>query len=164
MRLFAPLSGAIPAGNSFDLDLRLYGVTADTVFSGEITITSNDPGQPTVIIPVELTVQPPNSIDPSDAAIITTYELFQNYPNPFNPITTIKYQLPNTKPHHTTLQIYNNLGQLVRTLVNAEQGNGEYTIVWDGLDSNNKEVASGLYFYKLQSGEFISTQKLLKLK
>jgi hypothetical protein len=106
----------------------------------------------------------PLGIDDEAPFVITKYQLLQNYPNPFNPSTTIKYRIASQKPQSTTLQIYNNLGQLVRTLVNAEQGNGEYTIVWDGLDSNNKEVASGLYFYKLQSGEFISTQKLLKLK
>jgi hypothetical protein len=164
MRLIGPVSGVLTAGSTFDLDLRLYGVIQDSVFSGELTITSNAPTQPIVTIPVELTVQPPSSIDPSDAGLVTKYELKQNYPNPFNPTTTIKYKLANQKSQHTILQIYNNLGQLVRTLVNTEQGNGEYKIVWDGLDSNRKEVSSGIYFYKLHSGEFISTQKLLKLK
>jgi len=164
MKLVGPVTGILMPGNYFNLDLRLYGVIQDSVFTGEITITSNAPGQSIVTIPVQLTVTPPNSIDPSDVGLVTKYELLQNYPNPFNPSTTIRYRLANQKPQSTVLQIYNNLGQLVRTLVNAEQGNGEYTIVWDGLDSNNTEVASGMYFYKLQSGDFVNTQKLLKLK
>jgi hypothetical protein len=164
MMMVGPVSGTLTPGSTFDLDLRLYGVIPDSVFTGEITITSNDASQPAIVVPIELTVILPNSIDPSDVGLITKYELLQNYPNPFNPSTTIKYRLASQSPTNTTLKIYNNLGQLVRTLVNEKQGNGEYIVVWDGLDNSSRKTASGIYYYKLKSGEFVSTQKLLKLK
>jgi hypothetical protein len=95
---------------------------------------------------------------------VSDFNLFQNYPNPFNPSTKIKYQIAGAKSQNTKLQIFNSLGQLVRTLVNAEQANGDYSVVWDGLDNNGKEVSSGIYIYTLIHGNLISSKKLVKLK
>jgi len=88
--------------------------------------------------------------------------LCQNYPNPFNPSTTISYQLPTSS--EVRLEIYNLKCQLVKTLVNARQDCGYHNITWNGTDSNNKGVASGVYFYRLCSSGKNVTRKMLLMK
>ena len=101
------------------------------------------------------------------------YHLAQNYPNPFNPATTITFALPVSgerglvsRPIHTTLKIFNILGQEVRTLVDEPQEAGYYTVTWDGKDSFGNDVASGVYFYRLivDSGQWSKTKRMLLLK
>lgn len=79
-----------------------------------------------------------------------TYTLRQNYPNPFNACTAIEYQILND--HHVLMSVFNTLGQEVRVLVDADQERGEYSIFWDGKDNLGREMASGLYFCRLQAG------------
>jgi hypothetical protein len=86
-----------------------------------------------------------------------TYRLSQNYPNPFNPTTTIKYGLP--KPGNTKLVVYDILGRVVTTLVNEYKTAGTYSVNFDG---NN--LASGIYFYSLESGNYKETKKMLLIK
>jgi photosystem II stability/assembly factor-like uncharacterized protein len=90
------------------------------------------------------------------------YELSQNYPNPFNPTTTINYALPSQR--RVKLNIYNNLGQLVHTVVNELQHAGTYSVRWNGTDYRGQKIASGIYFYRLEAGEFVETRKMLILK
>ena len=92
------------------------------------------------------------------------FALHQNFPNPFNPDTTIKYELAESAD--VTLQIYNVLGQVVRTLVSAEsQVPGRYQIRWNGMDENGVSVSSGVYFYRLSAeGKFQDVRKLMLLK
>ena len=91
------------------------------------------------------------------------YALADNYPNPFNPETTLKYQLPESAD--VTLEIYNMLGQVVRTLVNENQSAGRYTLQWDGKSDNRHSLSSGIYFYRIQAGgEFQSVKKMLLVK
>jgi N-acetylneuraminic acid mutarotase len=85
------------------------------------------------------------------------FALHQNYPNPFNPRTTISYHLPVAS--QVELSIYNVNGQKVTTLVSEKQFAGEYKYEWDAIS-----LPSGLYFYKLTSGDFVQTKKLLLLK
>jgi len=85
------------------------------------------------------------------------YGISQNYPNPFNPATTINYQLP--EKNHVSLKIYDILGNLVKTLVDDEQAPGYYNVTW-----NAGGLASGVYFYRIMSGSFVSTKKLILLK
>ncbi len=96
------------------------------------------------------------------AAVPSKFGLDQNYPNPFNPTTMIKYQL--AKPANVTLKIYNVTGQLVRTLVNDNQNAGYYTIQWNGLNNAGEQVSSGVYFFRLEAGSFVSFKKMLLLK
>jgi predicted GH43/DUF377 family glycosyl hydrolase len=86
-----------------------------------------------------------------------TYVLQQGYPNPFNPETEIRYSLPQKS--HVTLRIIDEVGREVTTLVNEEQGAGEKSIQW-----NARGYASGVYFYRLQAGDFVATKKLVLLK
>ncbi|MEW6015577.1 MAG: FlgD immunoglobulin-like domain containing protein [Candidatus Zixiibacteriota bacterium] len=92
----------------------------------------------------------------------TVYSLEQNFPNPFNPSTNIKFALP--KSGHVALDIYNILGQKVTTLLNRELPAGYHTVAWDGADTEGRPVASGIYFYKIMSGNFAQNRKMVLLK
>lgn len=92
------------------------------------------------------------------------FSLKQNYPNPFNPSTTIEYWIPNQGEGLVTLKIYNVLGQEVRTLVNEVRQAGIHKILWNGTDNNGKSVASGVYFYRINADDYVSSKKLLLLK
>jgi subtilisin family serine protease len=93
------------------------------------------------------------------------YSLFQNYPNPFNSETTISYHLSaGTGSRLTTLRVYNILGQEVRTVVKEIQGPGTYSIRWDGRNLGGEEVSTGVYFYRLESGDYSQTRKLVLLR
>jgi len=93
------------------------------------------------------------------------YALEQNYPNPFNPSTVIAYAIPVFhKGGNVTLEIYNTLGQKVRTLVNRRQTPGVYQVQWDGKDDAGRPVTSGLYVYRLKAGSFVQVRKMLFIK
>jgi hypothetical protein len=93
-----------------------------------------------------------------------SFELAQNYPNPFNPSTTISYAIPEGENVITRLAIYNIRGQLVRELVDEIQNPGIYRVEWDGRDQHGRQVASGVYIYHLQAGDFVQTRKMVLLK
>ncbi len=97
-----------------------------------------------------------------DIAINEINVLEQNSPNPFNPTTTIRFQLSSQQP--TVLAIYNIKGQKVRTLVNSKLDAGKHSAIWNGKDDSNQSVASGVYFYRLNSGSFDQTSKMLLIK
>ena len=96
-----------------------------------------------------------------------TTSLLQNYPNPFNPETWIPYQL--SEPAAVTITIYDVTGNVVRSLDVGHQGSGFYrsrsqAAYWDGKNDLNESVASGIYFYQIQAGEFSATRRMLILK
>ncbi|MDQ7798718.1 MAG: immune inhibitor A [Candidatus Edwardsbacteria bacterium] len=100
---------------------------------------------------------------PISVVVGSVYAMAQNYPNPIgNRPTTIKYSLKN--PGQTSLKIYNLLGEEVKTLVNAKQDANFYTVHWDGRDNKGQTVSNGVYFYKLNSGEFNATKKMMVLR
>lgn len=86
------------------------------------------------------------------------------YPNPFNPTTTIRYGL--REPTDVTIQVFNTAGQLVRTLVDEFQTPGEdgFAVQWDGHNDRGDEVASGVYFYRMNAGRFVESRKVVLLK
>lgn len=86
------------------------------------------------------------------------FALKQNYPNPFNPSTVINFQLPVSGK--VKLAIYNIAGQLVRTLLDGSAAAGAHSAAWDGRDTRGQIVASGVYVYKLEMGEFVETKKM----
>jgi hypothetical protein len=85
------------------------------------------------------------------------FSLKQNYPNPFNPSTTIEFTLPN--PEYVKLKVYNILGKAVSTLVSRKLNQGNHTYTFDG-----KNLASGLYYYRIQAGKFQDMKKMILLK
>ncbi|MEZ4745735.1 MAG: FlgD immunoglobulin-like domain containing protein [Calditrichia bacterium] len=91
-----------------------------------------------------------------------TYALFQNYPNPFNPSTTIEFALSSAS--NVTLEIFNIVGQKVRTLVSDRMIAGGYQAVWDGRDDRGTTVGTGVYIYRLTANDFVQTRKMLLVK
>jgi hypothetical protein len=90
------------------------------------------------------------------SVIVTEYALSQNYPNPFNPSTTIRYHVPTVA--RVSLKVFNMLGQLVATLVDEQKGSGSFMVQW------NASVPSGVYFYRLQAGNYVETKRMLLLR
>lgn len=103
------------------------------------------------------------AIDKEDKKnILKGYVLHQNFPNPFNPSTIIKYTL--ARSGKMILLIYDNIGREVKRFVRFSEPIGENFIVWDGMDNSGKPVSSGLYFYRIKSGKFIQTRKMLLIR
>ncbi|MCG6914003.1 aryl-sulfate sulfotransferase [bacterium BMS3Abin03] len=85
------------------------------------------------------------------------YSLLQNYPNPFNPTTDIRYRI--SKSNFVSLKVYNALGKEVAILVNGKKAPGNYKVEFDGTN-----LPSGIYFYRLRAGKFVTTEKMVLLK
>lgn len=92
----------------------------------------------------------------------TQFSLSQNYPNPFNPSCEIRYSLPGDC--QVKLVIYNVLGQKVKVLVNEYQNTGSKSVEWDGKDDSGQNITSGVYFYRIQAGEYQKTRKMVLMK
>lgn len=91
------------------------------------------------------------------------FELQQNYPNPFNPSTLISYSIPNNQVM-VRLEIYNILGQKVKTLVNDVRSAGRYSARWNGTNEAGMQVSTGVYIYRLQAGGVVQSKKLTFIK
>ena len=92
------------------------------------------------------------------------FSLSQNVPNPFNPSTTISFTVVEGSSLQVTLKVYDIRGSLVRTLVNEVRDAGTYNVFWDGTDEKGLQVASGVYMYRMQAGNFVQTRKMVLLK
>ncbi len=98
-------------------------------------------------------------INPVSNNIPVKYELFQNYPNPFNPATKIKFDIAGTGGGLVKLTVFDALGREVSTLINSQLKPGSYEVDWDSIN-----FPSGVYFYKLEAGNYTSTKKMILLK
>jgi len=136
----------VGCGGSFDSSLRLDWPT----FRGGNTRTG--------------CFYPPVTTDVEEdlPAVPEGYALYQNVPNPFNPITTIRFDLP--RRGHVNLSVYDVKGGLVAVLAERELGAGRIEITWDGKDGGGRAVTSGVYFYRLETGSFVSTRKMVLLR
>ncbi len=92
----------------------------------------------------------------------THFKLSQNFPNPFNPSTTISFDLPEDV--NVRVDIFDVAGRKIRALVNEPKIAGSYGVIWNGNDDNGRPVASGLYVYRIQAGDFAQSKKLLFMK
>jgi len=90
------------------------------------------------------------------------YTLGKNYPNPFNPTTTIDYSI--VQKTNVNISVHNILGQKLATLINKHHVPGSYKIDWNGKDEQGVSVSSGLYFYKMNAGDFMQTGKMVLMK
>ena len=90
------------------------------------------------------------------------YHLFQNHPNPFKQTTAIQYELPVNNP--VRLSVYNLIGQEIKVLIDAYQEPGKYTVRWNGADEDGKKVPSGIYMFKIETGLFVQTRKMLLVR
>ena len=94
----------------------------------------------------------------------SSYSLSSAYPNPFNPETTIEFAVPAAADKRVKLEVYNAAGQLVATLVDEALSAGAYKTTWSGRDQQGDLVSSGVYFYRMQAGEFAATHPVTLLK
>jgi hypothetical protein len=92
----------------------------------------------------------------------TAFLLSQNYPNPFNPVTNFKLSLPKTS--HVKMEIFNIVGQRVRTLLDENMRAGVFVVDWNGKDEKGVEVSSGVYFYRVVAGSFSDIKKMVLLR
>ena len=104
-----------------------------------------------------LHVHPTVGIDSETYQVPQEYALHQNYPNPFNPRTTLKYSVPQAS--NVIIKVFDILGNKIETLVNEEKPAGSYEVEFDAV-----ELPSGIYFYRLQSGSFVETKKMVLMK
>jgi len=91
-----------------------------------------------------------------------SFELYQNYPNPFNPSTVITFEIPQTQ--FVNIRIYNELGELVKILINGIYNAGKYEIQWDGNNDNDLKISSGVYFYSLETDGKKLIKKMMMTK
>ena len=140
----------IPNANEF-----AYSPTINGEYNVEVFFSS---GCPTFSNPY-------NFIDDLDIILIlipSEYSISQNYPNPFNPITTLQYDLPEES--FVNVAIYDMLGNMVNTLVNANQSSGYKSVQWNATNNQGEPVSAGVYLYKIQAGDFVDTKKMILLK
>jgi flagellar hook assembly protein FlgD len=97
------------------------------------------------------------------------FSLGQNFPNPFNPTTSIPFKVKSLefgvgRSTHTTLIVYNILGQRIRSLVDENLNSGTYQVTWDAKNDKGEKVPSGVYFYRLKSGDVSEVRKMVLLR
>jgi hypothetical protein len=149
---------------------RIFNLT-DTTEAGTGNYTRQFATQPFTISRAGVTTLGPfavggfapiTEVSERNVEVPAEFSLSQNYPNPFNPSTTIRYSLP--KSTHTVVAVYDMLGTRVRTLVNSLQNAGEHSVTWDGRDDRAQQVASGVYFYRLDAGKLRTQKKMVLLR
>ena len=142
---------------TIDLSIGVYTLTATLEgyddYQTDVAITEDE----TTTLDFEMT-----ETVGSQGIVVAATVLNNNYPNPFNPTTNIAYSIKEAG--NVTIEVYNLRGQLVKTLVNETKETGDYTATWSGTDNTNKAVSSGVYFYKMKSGSYTSTKKMILLK
>lgn len=149
---------SIPGGGSITVGMAIVGGSdvADFVQNGTAAMTkwvSMGNTMDILVVGIE---------DELAGNLPTTFDIQQNYPNPFNPSTTIKYQLPQSSD--VRLEIFNVLGQQVRTLVKERVEAGYHSVVWDGRDNVGTQVSSGVYIYRFTAGDFVKSGKMILMK
>jgi hypothetical protein len=133
-------------------EIRFLGSLRGTFYLDDVRLVAARPSpQPNTLVEEERTASLPQS-----------FSLAQNFPNPFNSSTVIRFALPQSE--EVELSVFNLAGQKVATLVEGVRQAGAYTVNWDGRDEGGKELASGVYLYRLRAGERGETRKLLLLR
>ena len=149
-----PSAFILAPNESFDVDIWLKTFVTDSL-SVILEIYSNDPDTQVYQLVVDANII--ISVKDRNKQIPVRYELSQNYPNPFNPKTTLSYAIPRSGD--VSLKIYNILGEEIIGLVSEYQAAGSYEITWDA-----SVHSSEIYFYRLKSGDFEETKKMVLLK
>lgn len=103
-----------------------------------------------------------SDVETLESGIVNEYQLSQNYPNPFNPSTVIRYSIVNSG--NVSLKIYDVLGREIKNLVNQHLSNGTYEVNWKGDDNFGNKVSIGIYFYRIETENFVETKKMILLK
>jgi hypothetical protein len=151
----------IPSGEGALVTLKARGIDLGSIRMEKAILVDREAHK----IPVEIVSEIKKSdqdLTAGEPAIPQEFSLSANYPNPFNPETEIKYALP--KDCHVKLAIYNILGEKVKVLVDEQQSAGYRRVCWDGKSDKGEEVASGVYFYRLETKEFSEVKKMMLVK
>jgi hypothetical protein len=144
---------------TFPWDIE-YNVEGSLSIVNAIVIGRNELGEV-----IELNVETGNSyswVNISEDNMPRSFSLADNYPNPFNPTTEINYSIPT--PCYVELTIFDVLGRKVNTLVKGFTRPNNYSIQWSGLTTDGEPVPSGIYYYQIEAGEYVSTKKMILLK
>lgn len=174
-------------GDGWSLELAIpfanlkFNPTVDHQFGFEIQINDNDGGEtrenmarwqsntikleqnPSLFGTAQLVKVAETDVEtPKNSNVIKDYYLAQNYPNPFNAETVITYKLPVSE--HVRLEIFNIMGQKVRTLVDEHQSAGQHHINWDGKNDEEQGVLSGIHIYKITVGGLKKAKKMTVLR
>jgi hypothetical protein len=130
--------------------------------SGNVYVTGQSYGNGTKDDYATIKYSQPASVETISSNIPGEFKLLQNFPNPFNPSTTIRFSIP--QPQLVTIKVYDVLGNVITSIVNEELPAGEYKIEFDGHSDEGQNLSSGVYFYQLKAGDFVTTKKMLLLK
>ncbi|KPJ48850.1 hypothetical protein AMJ40_06770 [candidate division TA06 bacterium DG_26] len=148
------------ACDTVDLYLNTAGLSVD-IFNTTVVIMSNDPDEPTLEVPVQLTVTGLEEIQVG-ALLPVAFDMLQNIPNPARHQTRVLYQLP--REAHVLIQVYDKTGTLIKTLIDDIQQAGYRSVLWNGQDEYGQRTPSGVYFYRIQAGDFTSTKMMILLR
>lgn len=149
-------AGAISANSSVQVTLKINAKGLEVGnYAANIPISTNDEQNLTITCNLEVTNTSSNISN--EEKVVSNYQLNQNYPNPFNPKTTIEFDIPND--NFVNITVYNLRGEKIKTLVNEHKIAGEYSVVFDGSN-----FASGIYFYRIEAGDYSDTKKLVLIK
>lgn len=151
----SPTTLTIPAGSSQVVNVT-FNPSAIRDYNGLVTISNNSENQPAAVVLIRGSGVLGTDAEPS-SALPDAFSLAQAYPNPFNPATMLTYHLPQSA--NVLLTVYDVAGREVATLVERKQAAGSYNVAFDGA-----RLASGIYYARLNAGEFQATQKLVLLK
>ena len=144
-----PESGVISPGESEELTFFVDATEAEPGdYSFEVLITTNDPANPTVTLPVLVTVKP--FVNTEDGGVPTVFSLAQNYPNPFSDQTTITFEIPQAE--HVLIEVIDLTGRRIAVLVDEQLEAASHEVTW-----NAGGLASGVYLYRMQAGSFTKT-------
>ncbi|MBA4312239.1 MAG: hypothetical protein C0417_06385 [Chlorobiaceae bacterium] len=154
--LFTSINGLTPG--TYYVNVYRYLPLGDSTFVGSLSFTIQNVSIPVIsYTSYQSNCKEAVEVQGLGQDVRNYVALYQNYPNPFNPNTTIHFELPEES--HVTLKIYDMLGREVATLVNDVRKVGSYKVAFDGT-----KLPGGIYFYKLMSGGFAQTKRLILIK
>ena len=160
--ILAPVRAALPAGvgtiGRFSFSLtRNEGADTVRVFLSKVVLCTAE-----ALYLTATTTDVQWDLRSNAASGVTYFALEQNYPNPFNPSTTISYRLD--KPASVRLAVYDITGRQVETLVDMPQQEGRYNVKWNAGEHASSQLASGMYFARLQVGDQVAVHKMILAK
>ena len=155
-----PDSGSIDPNSSEVITLNINTTNLEAGdYIGKIELNTNDSDEDSIIISLNIHINPSTKVDHSQAIFTNN---INNYPNPFNPSTKIGFNVEQTAP--VKLVIYNIKGEKINTLIDNRLAAGNHRVVWNGLDKFGKKASSGVYLYKLSTEKYTSTKKMILMK
>ncbi len=153
--------------NTVVLDSTYNEISVDDLALGEdVTVWAlpTDDGNMEAVQVQSSTSSALTTVNNSSPTVVKSFTLKQNYPNPFNPVTTIEFVINQSRFANVRLEVYNILGQKVRTLYNGVLDAGTYKFQWNGLNDASQQVASGMYLYRLEVNGRAQIKQMVLLK